>query len=320
MSLIKNFSLEEIMETKNNTKIGAIVIIIMVLLSTIACGFDFGIGDDSESVSIQQTNVALQLTMAALESQQPTDPEEDLIEIATPIPDPTDTPEAPDISYEGISFYYDQDVVRNIIPSTIQGQNLGESAMPSDTYPTYFEFTLENYAVSDHFHDPKIRVYPVEEFQIISPYASNTIDNLQQTLNNQPEGGLISNLPFLPMFNAAQLFSAKVEYFDFQNGSGIRYLTMYGQGISPVDNTNLFYTYQGITNDGRYYISAILPVINIGLPNDGSSQIEDYYQFEENWEEYLSETLTWLEEQAPQNFFPNLEKLDLMLASFEINR
>jgi len=35
---------------------------------------------------------------------------------------------------------------------------------------------------------------------------------------------------------------------------------------------------------------------------------------------YLSETLTWLEEQAPQNFFPNLEKLDLMMASFEINR
>lgn len=294
--------------------------IIIILLSSLACGLDLGELGDSESVSIQQTNVALQLTIAALESEQPTDPEEDLIQVATPIPDPTDTPESPDMTYEGVSFYYDQDVVRNIIPTTIQGQNMGEGAMPSDTYPTYVEFSLENYAVSDHFHDPVIRIYPVEEYRIISPYASDIIDNLQQTLNDQPGGGLNSNLPFLPMFNAAQLFTAKAAYFDFQNGSGLRYLTMYGQGISPVDNTNLFYTYQGITDDGRYYISAILPVINIGLPNDGSSQVEDWMAFEENWEIYLSETLTWLEEQAPQNFYPNLEKLDLMMASFEINR
>lgn len=304
---------------QQRTKIMAFSAIAVTLFSSLACGFDLDALGDSESVSIQETNVALQLTIAALESQQPTEPEEDLIEVATPIPDPTDTPEAPDITYEGISFYFDPDLARNVIPATIQGQNMGESAPPFETYPTYIEFSLENYAVSDHFHDPTIRIYPIEEYRIISPYASDTIDNLQQTLNDQPEGGLNSNLPFLPMFNAAQLFTAKVAYFDFQNGSGLRYLTMYGQGISPVDNTNLFYTYQGLTNDGQYYISAVLPVINIGLPNDGSSQVEDWLAFEENWETYLSETVTWLEEQAPQNFYPNLEKLDLMMGSFEIN-
>ena len=308
------------MNIQSNLKMPAIIVIIIILFSTIACGFNLGLTDESESVSIQQTNVALQLTVAALESQQPTDPEEDLIEVSTPVPDPTETLQSPDIIYEGISFYYDQDIIRNVIPTTVQGQNEGEEAMPSATYPTYIEFSFENYAVSDHFHDPKIRVYPVEEYQIISPYALDIINNLQQTLEDQPDGGLNSNLPFLPMFNAAQMFSANVEYFDFQNGSGIRYLTMYGQAIYPVDNTNLFYTYQGITDDGRYYISAVLPVINIGLPNDGSSQIEDFYAFEENWEDYISETLTWLEEQPPQNYFPNLEKLDLMMASFDINR
>jgi hypothetical protein len=311
---------EEFMKNISKSKVFVFAVFTVVLISTIACGINMGNGDDSESVNIQQTNVALQLTIAALESQQPTDPEEDLIEVATPIPDPTDTPEAPDISYEGISFYYDQDVARNIIPTTIQGNNMGESAPPFETYPTYIEFTLDNYAVSDHFHDPKIRVYPIEEYRIISPYASDTIDNLTETLITQPEGGLSSNLPFLPMFNAAQLFTAKVEYTDFQNRSGVRYLTMYGQGLSPIDNRNLFYTFQGMTNDGQYYISAVLPIINIGLPNDGSSQVEDWIAFEENWETYLSETLTWLEEQAPQNFYPNLEYLDQMMGSFEINR
>ncbi len=308
------------MTIQHKPKAAVTFALLVVLFSTLACGLDLGNGEDSETVSIQQTSVALQLTLAALENQQPTATEEDLIEPATSMPDPTDTLEPPDVMYEGISFYIDQDVVRNVIPTIIQGQNMGENAMPSNTYPTYIEFTLDDYAVSDHFHDPKIRVYPIEEYRIISPYASDIIVNLEGTLVNQPEGGLSSNLPFLPMFNAAQIFSAEVEYFNFQNGSGVRYLTMYGQAISPVDNMNLFYTYQGITNDRRYYISAVLPVINSGLPNDGSSQVEDWITFENNWEDYITETLNWLEEQAPQNFYPNLEKLDLMMASFEINR
>ncbi len=130
----------------------------------------------------------------------------------------------------------------------------------------------------------------------------------------------MSNLPFLPMWNAAQMFSANVEYIDFQNGSGLRYLTMFGQAIYPIDNMNLFYTFQGITDDGRYYISAILPVIHGGLPNDGASLLDDYEGFIENWDNYLAETLTFLEEQPPQSFLPNLEDLDAMMSSFVINR
>jgi hypothetical protein len=192
--------------------------------------------------------------------------------------------------------------------------------MPGETYPSYIEFSFEGYGVSDHFHEPKIRVYPVEEYRIINPSAASIVDALQQTLIDKPGGSAMSNLPFLPMWNAAQMFSANVEYIDFQNGSGLRYLTMFGQAIYPIDNMNLFYTFQGITDDGRYYISAVLPVINGGLPNDGASLLDDYEGFIENWDNYLAETLTWLEEQPSQNFLPNLEDLDTMMSSFVINR
>ena len=128
----------------------------------------------------------------------------------------------------------------------------------------------------------------------------------------------MSSLPFLPMWPAAQVFSARVEYFDFQNGSGIRYLTMFGQALYPVDNQNLFYTYQGITDDSRYYIAAVLPLMHLGLPNEG--QVDDWVAFEANWENYLADTIAWLEAQDPNMFFPSLENLDAMMASFEINR
>lgn len=302
--------------------------IFITLLVTLACGLDLGGADDAEKIGLQQTAVSLQLTQSSLENQQPDIPIEIPDEIITPtststlVPPstPTNTSEPPDVSYEGISFFFEKAIAQDVIPSTIQGQNRGEESMPGDTYPTHYVFTFSSYAVSDHFHEPIIRVYPAEEYRIISPYALQIIDSLGQTLIDQPTDGQFSNLPFLPIWNAAQIFSAKVEYFDFQNGSGIRYLTMYGQAIYPVDNTNLFYTYQGLTSDGRYYISAILPVINGGLPNDGSSQIGDYMEFEENWDNYISQTITWLNEQSPQNFLPSLESLDAMMSSFMINR
>jgi len=293
-------------------------ILLILLFVTLACGLDFGQSNEIEDISIQQTIVALQMTQAALENQGTMVTEETPTE--APAPTPTIPAETPDISFEDISFSFDQTIAQSIIPGIVQGQNLGEEHMPGDTYPSYIEFSFETYAVSDHFHDPKIRIYPVEEYRIINTNTANVIDKLQQTLINKPGGSEMSDLPFLPMWPAAQIFSAKVEYINFQNGSGLRYLTMFGQAVYPVDNKNLFYTYQGITDDGRYYISAVLPVLNAGLPNDGASLLGDYEAFINNWDNYLAESMLWLEGQSPQNFFPNLEALDAMMSSFVINR
>jgi len=306
------------MKIQFHSKLIVLCVFLTLLFSTLACGIDLGRNNEDEDLALQQTMVALQLTQAALKKQEPIITEEE----PTEIPGPTLTVAAatPDVDFEGVRFSFDQKIARTVVPAIIQGQNLGEEYMPGDTYPSYTEFSFEAYGVSDHFHEPKIRVYPVEEYRIINPSAANIIDELQQTLINKPVGGVMSNLPFLPMWNAAQMFSANVEYIDFQNGSGLRYLTMFGQAIYPIDNMNLFYTFQGITDDGRYYISAILPVIHGGLPNDGASLLDDYEGFIENWDNYLADTLTFLEEQPPQSYLPNLEDLDAMMSSFVINR
>ncbi len=280
----------------------------VTFLSSLACSIDFG-GTADNDVSAEQTLVALQMTQAALE-EPPEEPEDE----------PVEPEEAPDVDYEGISFSFDEAIAANVIPATVPGQNMGEDYMPGETYPTHFEFTFTNYAVQDHFHTPKIIVYPIDEFRAISPYASDIIDSMLQALSNHPGGGNMSDLPFLPMWNAAQVFSAKVEYFDFQNGSGVRYLTMFGQALYPVDNQNLFYTYQGITYDGRYYISAVMPVTHAALPFDGGSDIDDWEEFSNNWETYITDTIFWLEEQTPSSFFPNLDLFGEMMASLLVDR
>jgi hypothetical protein len=35
----------------------------------------------------------------------------------------------------------------------------------------------------------------------------------------------------------------------------MRFITMYGQSVNTVSNQELFYTFQGMTNDQRYYVS-----------------------------------------------------------------
>jgi hypothetical protein len=282
---------------------------VVVMLSSLACVVDLGGGSDNgEDLAFEQTRVALQQTQAALENlgqqEQPTE----------------EQAPAPDVEYEGISFSFNPSLAASVFSATVPGQNMGEDYMPFETYPTNFEFSFGSYAIADHFLTPQINVYPVDEYRAISSYASDIIDSLLWTLANHPPGGALSDLPFLPMWPAAQMFSTKVSYFDFQNGSGVRYLTMYGQDIYPVDNQNLFYTFQGLTQDGRYYISAVLPITNVNLPYDGSTEVDDWMAFDENWETYINDTVHWLNDQVNSNFSPDLSMLDQMMASFKIDR
>lgn len=316
------------MRTKSRSKKFFILALLVLILSSLACRLDIGGSDQAEEVSLQQTLVALQMTQTALENEVATAVvQTDTEDAPLPEPEPTqtvqeivDTSDDPDVSFEGITFSLDPNIANGTFPVIIPGKNMGDDYMPGDTYPTHFEFTFESYAIGDHFHTPKIIVYPVEEFQEISDVAEDTIDNLAQALITRPSGGSMSNLPFLPIWPAAQIFSTQVTYFDFQNGSGIRYLTMFGQGLSPVDNQTLFYTYQGLTGDGRYYLSAVLPITHPALPDDGASEIGDWTAFTENWEDYIAETITWIEMQEPQTFTPSLTLLDEVMASFLIDR
>jgi len=293
--------------------------LLLLILASFACSIGGGNDNSANDVTLQQTVVALQATNAALQNQvPPTTPSNDAPIDSPPLP--TEEPvEQPDVIYQGVSFSFNPMIAGSVTSSTIPGQNMGDDYMPGDTYPTYVEFSFNTYAVPDHFHWPRIAVYPVEEYQNISSLASDNFDTMQLALLNQYGGGTSSTLPFLPPWNAARFFASNVVYFDFQNGKGVRYLSMFGQAAYPVDNQNLFYTYQGMTNDGQYYISAILPVTHTGLPYDGSSQVADWETFYDTFPSYLDDMVFWLDGQSSGSFTPSLDLLDEMLASFSVN-
>ncbi len=167
------------------------------------------------------------------------------------------------VSFQGVTFSYNPrlaDEIGGIIAPADQGSAFGPS-------PDYIHFTLEGYPTFNQTFLPEIRIYRVEEYRSVNESAAETIARLQDLLTQKP-GRVESGLPFLPVMNADQLFLARAFYFDFQNGAGLRYLTQFGQDIYPINNQDLLYTYQGLTSDGKYYISAVFPIAHPGLPED----------------------------------------------------
>ena len=182
-------------------------------------------------------------------------------------------------------------------------------AMPEHTL-----LTLQGYPVSDHLLTPQIFVFPVEGLDV-NVVAGKVAEGLQALLQDHQMG---QSLPYLPPYNAAQVLHAQVKYLDFATGQGVRFLTQYDQGLVPVNNRQLLYTFQGLTSDGKYYLAAVLPVNLAGLPAAENVTDSLPVDFFDNFPHYLEDTVEMLDQQAASAYTPDLSQLDAMIQSIEI--
>ncbi|MFH1446804.1 MAG: hypothetical protein ABIG43_05260 [Chloroflexota bacterium] len=306
------------LKTKLRVLIPLLLCTFVLFAASLAC-IETGNGSSADNNSLQQTKISLGLTQTVIANIQLNPPQDQPATEAPQVTEEIIAEVVPDVSYEGISFSFDSSIAASVSPSTVPGQNLGENYMPGDTYPTHYEFLFNGYALAGAYHTAIIRVYPVAEYESISQLAVDSFAEFRAALDTHPSAGPDKYLPFIPFWPAAQILTAQSAYFDFQNGSGLRYMVMYGQELYPVDNKNLFYTYQGMTTDGAYYVSAILPISHRVLPNDADDVIGDWETFMNNWDTYLFETVQLLGEQTPQSYYPQMNLLDAMMQSFSIN-
>lgn len=150
-----------------------------------------------------------------------------------------------------------------------------DEGWPELALPARRKVSFSNYIIPDHFHTPTIYVYAIDKLINGKMVGATNATELQSLLSD-PAYDLQSakSLPFLPAFNAGQIFHVLEQRLDSEHNSGIRYLTLYAQAFVGVDNYDIFYTYQGISADGRYYIAAILPINSTLLSNEELTQAE----------------------------------------------
>lgn len=192
-----------------------------------------------------------------------------------------------------------------------------ESAdVPSwDVLPAHTILSLTGYPIQNHLMTPQIFIYPSADLSKYNEGAGEQVNNLNILLQNHKEG---RSLPFLPLFNAAQVMHAQVKYLDFINGKGVRFLTQFDQAPLPINNHELFYTFQGLSNDGKYYLAAVLPVNLANLPADERVNEKDMDAYMNNFMANLNATVAMINQQTASAFSPDLGKLDGMMQSIEI--
>ena len=198
-----------------------------------------------------------------------------------------------------------------------------------EVLPEFTVYTLENYPLQS-LVEPRMFVLRVNDEEALNNYTAKNIANLRQILQNKPDLGAYPiagvnqppyYVPWLVPIHATPIMHAQIEYLDFQNGIGLRYLTQYAQALSVVNNQELCYTFQGLTQDGKYHIIAVLPVNYPDLlagPHDAPNGDPSVWDNAEKNLQYLQKTVQMLDEGQPSSFTPNLTKLDAMIRSIGI--
>jgi hypothetical protein len=186
-------------------------------------------------------------------------------------------------------------------------------------HPEYTLLTLKDYPWADSTLKPEIYAFPVKRYgELIPDLIPARVADLKSLIS----GGKTEakELPLLPVFNSAQIFSSQFAVASFKNGKGIRFLTQYAQGIVPVNSQELFYTFQGLSADGQTWISAILPVSNPILPRDAKNPPngQSMEEFARNYLAYKSDIVAKLNEQPAGSFTPDLAVLDELVKSISV--
>ena len=274
----------------------------------------------------------LACTPAATATDVPTSTLIPVTEAPTPIP-ATDIPTALPPSSKGITVTYGP--LTLVIPPEIASGASGNEVSPVtgdesawwQLTPGHNQLTLDDYLLQGKLFQPQIFVYPAQSYaELLQARGGDSIQRLQTILDNP--GALIDpdQLPQAPI-NATQIIASQIKVVDFQNGQGVRVVTQYSQGLVPINNYELIYHFEGLTNDGQYYVIAILPMTAPKLQeNDttgttipvGGVPMPDLNTTNPDMHGYYADVQQMLDGLQPGAFNPDLEQLDLLIQSILI--
>ena len=287
----------------------------LLVIVSLACGVTIDLTPEPESPTAESTPVPV---------EPPTTTPEIFISLTQAMPATAMPPE--EISFAPL---------RLSLPRVIASGARGEQVPPaSGTDLPYWELTpghavltLEGYVLQNKFHQPRIYVYPASAYAEMMPGAFESIRRLDNILYGPGGPDLNDELPAVPFFNAAQVFASNAQLVSFQNGGGVRFVTEYAQYAATINNTDLFYHFEGVTRDGEYYIVAILPVTAPGLAetSDPGSAVPaggivhpDINDPNADWKGYYDAVANLLNSTDPEAFYPSLTQLDALIQSIRI--
>ena len=225
------------------------------------------------------------------------------------------------VTINNVSLTIAESLAKEALTEMVSGKTEPNTA-PWEVAPDHIKIILTGYQLQNKFHEPQILVYPADEFAQLNSFAPDQIDRLKKILAGAPP--MKETLPGIPFFNAGPLIAANIERLEFHIGSGVRHLTQYDQYPAPINNHELFYLFEGLTEDQKYYVIAILPVTapilaenekpDSSVPTDGIPIPTDVGP-NDTYYASITEKLVSL---PSDSFVPSLSALDSLIQSITI--
>jgi hypothetical protein len=221
------------------------------------------------------------------------------------------------VSFEYVSFVIPNGLASGANIELVPGQ--GEEYEPWERYPTHPEFQLTGYPTAyGKYTRPEIIVYPAEEYAV-NPNGAEQIERVKEILTGTTP--TIETLPMVPFSGTSALITAKIQTVPFQNGRGIRTILQIGQYAEQINNEDLFYHFQGLSDDGKYHIVVNLPITarilpathDVSLPvPEGGVPFDNSLGFNSPYYVSVTEKLNAL---SPEDYNPSLNTLDRLVQS-----
>jgi hypothetical protein len=241
-------------------------------------------------------------------------------------------------AHDGVSLTYDDSLAGDARGETVPASPLENAdEKPDGVYPEHVAFMLIGRSVAplDSFSEPIVRVCPVADYLkafSASPGrvedARRTLSELRRLIRRRP-AALKGNVPTLPFPDATEVFHAHVKYLRFRGGSGVAFLTQSQQDDELINNQHVTYEFRGLTDDGRFYVSATFPVGAPVLAAARDAASHEGYTLPRDlggrrdgrrYAAYVERVRRKLERLRPERFDPSLRLYDELLSSLEIRK
>jgi len=239
---------------------------------------------------------------------------------STTYPSPTpDLSSVRTVSYRGIRMQYDRSIastVRGAVVPAMQGHT------PDLDIPEHLRFIFDEIALSSvpDPREPQLLIFPIDDFRLLdSKRADTLLDALNELLIEKPLD-LNQQIQLMPQITGEAIAQIHARYLRFAHGEGVRFLTAYSDETGALHNESLFYTFQGLSSDKKFYISMFFPVEIQETLNTSEQDTsgEDSITAEDKQEEDPFDWVNLLEKMPDRSFSPNLNLLDSMIKSLEL--
>lgn len=230
------------------------------------------------------------------------------------------------ITYDGFGFTYPTALSSTLNIADIAGDP-PDIEQPGGPQVGHRQFTLyyNQPPAPENIFDTSatIRVYRTADFAGYESF-SQELQALQTLLADRPDlspfveatvASQENSLPFIPVFPSSQILRAYANYVDTGTVSGISYITLFRLDVAPVLGHELLYTFQGVSNDGSTYVSAVFWITTDLFPSELPEDF-DYEAFSAGYEEHIAEAVATLNNASPDDFAPSLTMLDSIIGSF----